>query len=268
MTGETTDTYFAVLADRLRARGVAEERVTATLTDLYEYLLDADTDPEAEFGPVEEFAGRLTRGTGGAPAGEDGAEPDAHAEEWRWSCDVYTDRELLNRYGDQGWEVERVDRIGRFVCRRDPDRAMRWEYRREIVGRGDRDEVSARLAPDGWEPCGRWLYIAYFKRPRAALAGPAAELPDVPGVPERRLFLSRKYRRLLAAVLVLWTVAGTGGLLTGVSPFEPGTLAGMLVGGLAGGAAGAYGLRRQLARDSGDQGNPGDPAKAAGGAAG
>ena len=250
MTGENMDAYFTALADRLRARGVAEERVTAVLTDLHDYLLDADTTPETEFGPVEEFAEQLARGTAGASPGEAAGEPGPRAEEWRWLCDVYTDRELLDRYGDQGWEVERVDRLGRFVCRRDPGRAMRWEYRREIVGRGERDEIATRLAPDGWEPCGRWLYIAYFKRPRAVTSGPAAELPAVPEVPARQVFLSPKYRRLLVVCLALWTVAAVVLLVTDVSPLDPTVLAGTAVGALAGGVIGSYGLRRELAKES------------------
>lgn len=254
MTGRIPDTYFAVLADRLRARGVTEERVTATLAELHDYLLDADTTPEAEFGPAEEFAARLARGGDGvSTAGEDGtcgAEPGPRAEEWRWACDVYTDRELLARYGDQGWEVERVDRLGRFVCRRDPGSAMRWEYRREVVRRGEHDATAARLAPDGWEPCGRWTYIAYFKRPLAATAGPAAELPAVPRVPDRRLFLSRKYRLLLLTAAALWVAVGSAALAIGVPLLTPATVAGMLVGGLAGGTAGAYALRRRLAREA------------------
>ncbi|GAA2383743.1 hypothetical protein GCM10010420_02320 [Streptomyces glaucosporus] len=226
--------------------------MTAVLADLHEYLLDADTDPETEFGPVEEFAGQLARDAGASPA-EPAGEPGPRAEEWRWVCDVYTDRELLARYGDQGWEVERIDRLGRFVCRRDPDSPMRWEYRREIAGRGKHDEVAARLAPDGWEPCGRWTYIAYFKRPLAALTGPAAELPAVPEPPARRVFLSARYRGLLAVALVLWAVVGACAVFSDLSLTEPSALAGTAVGAVAGGALGWYGLRRRLAKESAER---------------
>ncbi|GAA2466909.1 hypothetical protein [Streptomyces macrosporus] len=249
-TARSTDPYFTELADRLRARGLAEARVTAVLADLHEYLLDADTTPEAEFGPVEEFAEQLVRGGTDASPAEPAGEPGPRAEEWRWLCDAYTDRELLARFGDQGWEVERIDRLGRFVCRRDPAGAMRWEYRREIVSRKDHDEVAARLAPDGWEPCGRWTYITYFKRPRAAVTGPAAELPAVPEPPARRLFLGSKYRWLLVAAAAAWGVAGVVLLVTDASPFTPATLTGTLVGGLAGGAFGSYAMRRRLAKES------------------
>ncbi|WP_037732439.1 hypothetical protein [Streptomyces megasporus] len=248
-TTRSTDTYFTELAERLRARGVAEERVTVVLTDLHEYLLDADTTPEAEFGPAAEFAERFAAGDTAASPAEPVGEPGSRAEEWRWSCDIYTDRELLARFGDQGWEVERVDRLGRFVCRRDLDNPMRWEYRREIIGREGHDASAARLAPDGWEPCGRWTYIAYFKRPLAALTGPAAELPDVPEAPARRLFLSTKYRWLLVAVAVTWASLGAFLLTSDSSPFTPATLMGMLVGGAAGGSLAWYGLRRQLRKE-------------------
>ncbi|MEE1939596.1 hypothetical protein V1L54_09230 [Streptomyces sp. TRM 70361] len=242
------DAYFTDLAERLRARGVTEERVTVTLTELHDHLLDADSTPEAEFGPVAEFAEQLARGAG-ASAPEAAGEPGSRAQEWRWTADIYTDRELLNRYGDQGWEVERVDRLGRFVCRRDPGNAMRWEYRRESALRGEHDELAARLAPDGWEPCGRWTYLAYFKRPRAATAGPAARLAAAPEVPERRVFLSRKYRALLVAVLALVVAEAVFLGSSDTSLGDPATLAGMVVGALAGGVGAAYGLRRHLRKE-------------------
>ncbi|PJE96536.1 hypothetical protein CUT44_18825 [Streptomyces carminius] len=242
------DAYFTDLAERLRARGVAEERVTVTLTELHDHLLDADSTPEAEFGPVAEFAEQLARGTG-ASAPEAAGQPGSRAQEWRWTADIYTDRELLNRYGGQGWEVERVDRLGQFVCRRDPGNAMRWEYRRETTLRGERGKLAARLAPDGWEPCGRWAYLAYFKRPCAVTAGPAAALAAAPEVPGRRVFFSRKYRALLMAVLALLVAEAVYFGNSDISLGDPATLAGMVVGALAGGAGAAYGLRRHLRKE-------------------
>ncbi|WP_370531709.1 hypothetical protein [Streptomyces venezuelae] len=91
-------------------------------------------------------------------------------------------------HGEQGWEVESLDSLGRFV---------------------------------GWELCGEWLVYGYFKRPRAATAGPAGALDARPAAPLRWLFLSRrgKVAPTLWAVIVGGAMAacfigtlGTGGL--------------------------------------------------------
>ncbi|GAA1228809.1 hypothetical protein GCM10009665_19060 [Kitasatospora nipponensis] len=201
--------YFAELAERLRVAGLPEQQVAATVADLAGYLAESgSSDAHEEFGAPDVFAARLTRG--GADAEE---QPAAEAETWKWAADVYADRKYLNRYGDQGWEVQSLDRLGRFVCRREPGTALRWEYRREI---GDsaaaRASIAAELAPDGWESCGRWLYFLYFKRPRAASAGPAADLDELVAAPERRLFLGGTYRGKLrqfaAAALLSGVVSG------------------------------------------------------------
>ncbi|WP_405563290.1 hypothetical protein [Streptomyces sp. NBC_01180] len=180
--------YFDELAAALRSRGRPGAEVAATVADLSGYLAETGTSPEEEFGPAGLFAERLT-GSGGAQ------EPGAGAETWKWICDIYTDRRHLNSYGDQGWEVEGLDRLGRFVCRRDRDAPMRWEYRREAAnGAVERDTLAAGLAPDGWEPCGHWVFYMYFKRPKAAEAGPAAALDTTPRTPDRHLFFGDRYR--------------------------------------------------------------------------
>src|SRR5690606_32513623 len=76
----------------------------------------------------------------------------------------------------QGWEVQGIDRLGRFVCTRDPEHPQRREYRREVVTPTGRDALTHRLAPQRWEPCATRFCYAYYKRPHAALVGPEAQI--------------------------------------------------------------------------------------------
>jgi hypothetical protein len=135
-------------------------------------------------------------------------------------------------FGDQGWEVERVDALRRFVCRRDPEYPQRWEYRRELVSPGDSAPLEARLAPDGWEPCGTWAVYQWFKRPRAASVGPAATLSTPPPPPSRRRFLSRRFAVTLAAAAAVIAASAVVAVREDVSS-GVGLAAGLLVGGLA-----------------------------------
>ncbi|GIH49262.1 hypothetical protein SAMN05421833_115100 [Microbispora rosea] len=212
--------YLDELAALLRAGGVPVVQAEATVADLASYVAETGGDPEEEFGPVGEFAGQLLAAR--AP------ETDAtDATEWRWTADIFTDRQMLARLGDQGWEIDRVDHLGRFVSHRDPERPQRWEYRREPSIAGS--APAARLAPEGWEPCGTWMYWRYFKRPRAASVGPAAQLDSPPAAPGRSVFFSRRFYVVLAVTL-LAVIAPE--VLWGRSDGEgPGFLAGMAVGG-------------------------------------
>ncbi|MFF2773597.1 hypothetical protein ACFVU3_01685 [Streptomyces sp. NPDC058052] len=216
----TTDAYFTELTGALRRAGVPDAQIAATVEDLRGHLAETGAAPEEEFGPAAAFAA----GLGGlAPAP---GEPDAAAESWTWTADLFNDRRMLAVHGEQGWEVEGLDPLGRFVCRRSRSAALRWEYRREVVGGRRRAKVLAELEPEGWEPCGEWLVYGYFKRPRAATAGPAGALETRPETPLRRLFLSRRGK----AALVVWAVVvggattacfvgalGTGGLALSIA---------------------------------------------------
>ncbi|MET7639149.1 hypothetical protein [Streptomyces sp. NPDC005438] len=228
--------YFPQLAERMRRLEVPEERIDQLILDLRTFCDEAQADPSEEFGPVEEFAERLA--TEDAPDA-----PEEDAQEWRWSADIYVDRTLLNRFGDQGWEIQRVDRLGRFVSHRDPDSAQRWEYRREFVTRRQRDARAAELAPEGWEPCGTWSQMMYFKRPLAATTGPAAELDELPATPRRRTYLTGKTTALLTAGIVGWIVVVVN-LLMGDTSLP--SLVGMGVGGFFGGVLGFLGVRREI----------------------
>ncbi|MEU1132933.1 hypothetical protein ABZ383_24245 [Streptomyces sp. NPDC005900] len=222
------DGYLIDLAERLRARGLPADRVEATVEELAAHLEESGADPLEEFGPADEFAGQLVPATGErAPT-----TPAAHGETWRWTADTYVDEELLNRFGDEGWEVERVDALGRFVCRRDAERPQRWEYRRELVPRG-REGLDGRLAPDGWESCGTWLVHAWFKRPKAASLGPGAEIASPPPVPERSNFLSRKFYALVAVVIAAVAVSGVSTALDDGASTGLGYATGLLAGACA-----------------------------------
>ncbi|MEV6653220.1 DUF2812 domain-containing protein [Streptomyces sp. NPDC051219] len=236
---ETTD-YFDALATALLKGGMAEPAVSATLADLRGYLTETGTAAHEEFGPAGEFAARLA---GGAPAGE----PVAEAETWKWTADIYVDRKHLNAYGDQGWEVERIDRLGRFVSRRDPEAAMCWEYRREVTGIKDRTAMTEALAPEGWEVCGQWLYFQYFKRPKAASAGPAAVIETPPEAPGRRLFLSGGYRKQLVATLVAVVLcAALTAYAVGRGANVTAILIGAAVAAPIGGLLGWYAVKRDV----------------------
>ncbi|ROQ34535.1 hypothetical protein EDD98_3576 [Streptomyces sp. PanSC19] len=199
----TTDAYFDELTAALRAAGVPEEQIARTADELRGHLAETGTSPEEEFGPAEDFAARLG---GLAPAP---GEPDEAAEHWTWTADLFNDRRMLAVHGAQGWEVEGLDPLGRFVCRRVPGVALAWEYRREVITGRRRARVLDELTPEGWELCGEWLVYGYFKRPRAATAGPAGAVEAPPAAPRRWLFLSRRGK----AVLVVWCLL-VGGAMT------------------------------------------------------
>ncbi|MGW0732192.1 hypothetical protein [Streptomyces sp. NPDC002851] len=226
-TGHET-AYLDALADRLRAEGLPDAHVTATVADLAAHLAETEGEPEDEFGPLEEFARQLVPGGDGAPPA-----PESHVETWRWVADTYVDEELLCRFGAEGWEVERVDALGRFVSHRDPERPQRWEYRRELVSLRGREGLDEKLAPDGWEACGNWLVYAWFKRPMAASEGPAAELAAPPPVPVRTRFLSRRFYLLYATLAV---VAVALGVAVAVDEGDPASGFGFVAGLLAGSA--------------------------------
>ncbi|TYK49597.1 hypothetical protein [Actinomadura decatromicini] len=202
-----------------------------TVDDLAAYVTESGTDPVQEFGTPEEFAPQV------APSGEqDDAAPPSSAETWTWRADAFHERDVLNRYGDEGWEVERVDGAGRFVSHRDPENPQRWEYHRETVLPGRGQAVIDRLAPDGWESCGTWVCFEYFKRPKAATIGPEAALRNVPRTPAVSAFWSGHFRDLIAAMTIVTVVLCLAGL-TLVSDLSysdfGGSLTGMVVGALS-----------------------------------
>ncbi|MFI7012301.1 hypothetical protein [Streptomyces sp. NPDC050145] len=169
--------YWDETRERLRERGLPDghaERVLAELAGA------APADPAGRFGPAGALAERLTP----EPAA------DEHAEIWRWSADTYADAALLDRFGAEGWELERVDSLGRFVCRRDPERPRSWEYHRAVTG------AEARPAAEGWEPCGTWTVYSWFKRekqvPEPTRGGDGAH--SAPSPPRRRRLPFRRRR--------------------------------------------------------------------------
>ncbi|MCQ4208805.1 hypothetical protein [Streptomyces longispororuber] len=156
--------YWDELARLLRTRGLPPEHAAATVAELgAHHGGPGPADPAGAFGPAAELARRLAPGQ---------ATADERFESWRWSADTYADQALLDRFGDDGWEVEDIDALGRFVSRRNPERPRYWEYRRDVVP-GDRGARDAELAHDGWEPCGTWVVYAWYKRPKAPPPAPA-----------------------------------------------------------------------------------------------
>ncbi|MEV5571205.1 hypothetical protein AB0L06_14240 [Spirillospora sp. NPDC052269] len=232
--------YFEELADGLRRLGVAEDRIGPLVGELSGHLAETGADPEDEFGPAVRFAAEFAEGAG-AEAAAGG--PAADAERWVWSADASVDQEMMNRFGAQGWEIERVDHLGRFVSRRDLASPTQWEYRRDVVGRRDRAAHAEELAPDGWEPCGHWLFLAYSKRPLAAVAGPAADIATPAGRPGRSYYFTRGLWAPLAVLVA--SLALSGILLATAFATDSGgsTVRGMLFGlpvGLLLGAVGAF----------------------------
>jgi len=204
------------------------DRVGATVGELAGYLAESGGEPEEEFGPATELAGEL------AGASAPPVEPAADARTWSWTADLFHDVKMLNEYGAQGWEVDRVDARGLFVCARDPEHPQQWEYRRELVATGRRRSVLDRLAPDGWEPCGTWVGFEYFKRPRAASLGPAAELTAPPRAPDRGVFLSPRFYAFVAGVLVVLALAVAALLRFGELDGDVSTVLGLLSGAAVG----------------------------------
>ncbi|MER5651022.1 hypothetical protein [Streptosporangium sp. NPDC002524] len=227
-SGETARAYFDDLAVLLAEAGMPADRAAATVGELAGYLAESGGDPEEEFGPAAELAGELA-GTSGPPA-----EPAADARTWSWTADLFHDVKMLNEYGAQGWEVDRVDARGLFVCARDPEHPQQWEYSRELVAGGRRRGVLDRLTPDGWEPCGTWVGFEYFKRPRAASLGPAAELTAPPQAPDRGLFLSPGFYAFVAGVLVVLALAMAALLRFGKLDGDMSTILGLLSGAAVG----------------------------------
>ncbi|XRQ05586.1 hypothetical protein ACN3XK_54930 [Actinomadura welshii] len=240
-----TARYFDDLAGRLRAGGVPEAEVAGTIDDLAAYVAESGTDPRDEFGTPEEFAGTLI-----GPA--DGGSPEPSAETWRWTADAFQDRTMLDRFGDEGWEVERVDSVGRFVCRRDAENPQRWEYRRETVLPGRRQAVAERLAPDGWERCGTWMYFEYFKRPKAASVGPGADLQAPPGPPARKYFWSRRFYVFMAGYIAFVAAVCAAGYVLLPADDRTGFLTGAAAGGALAAAGLAVGAWRSRRRDTAD----------------
>ncbi|SNS84447.1 hypothetical protein SAMN05216276_1017128 [Streptosporangium subroseum] len=227
-SAETARGYFDELAVLLARGGMPTDRVEVTLEELAGYLAESGGDPEEEFGQAADLARELAV-TSAPPA-----EPAAGARTWRWTADLFHDVKMLNEYGAQGWEVDRVDAKGLFVCTRDPEHPQQWEYSRELITPGRRQGVLDRLAPDGWEPCGTWVRFEYFKRPRAASLGPAAELTAPPQAPRRGIFLSPKFYALVAAVLALAVVVLTALTRLGTLDGDPSTILGLISGAAVG----------------------------------
>ncbi|WP_428955489.1 hypothetical protein [Streptomyces sp. cg35] len=220
--------YMTELTRALLARGLPPDHVTATVAGLAAHLAGcAPAHPVEEFGPVQDFARRLAPQS----AAGDAEAPDGIVETWRWTADTYADEALLDRFGDEGWEVERIDADGRFVSHRDPERPRRWEYRRELVTRG-RAAPDAQLAADGWEPCGTWVVHGWYKRPKAAAPGPAADVTaPPPAAPARRTSRSRRFLAAPAvAALVLIAAAVASAVSDGVAITGAGFVTGALTG--------------------------------------
>lgn len=219
--------YLEELATLLRARGVPERRLKSTIDDLATFLAEGELDPTEEFGPAREFVDDLV--------GEERPDPDP--ESLVWAADSFAATGRLNEMGAQGWEVEWVDRFGRFVSHRGEDPQI-WEYRQEIApGRRERTRLAEGLAPEGWELAGHYFTFAYFKRSRAALIGPAAELDERPEPPRERFFWSPPGLlsigvALVVLVISLFTLGGT--LWEGDAADRVATMAGAGVGALVG----------------------------------
>jgi hypothetical protein len=189
--------YFDTLTERLRAHGLPAADIDGIVADLSAYTAESGADPEEEFGPVDDFARRLT-------PKEDNDGPEMETETWRWTADAFHERARLNEFGDQGWEVERVDAFGHFISHRDRARPQRWEYLRTTAGR-DRPP-----AAEGWEHCGNWMIFDYYKRPKSAMLGPAGELPAPPTASSGRVFWSKRFYLWIGGYLVLLIVLLTG----------------------------------------------------------
>lgn len=224
--------YLDELETLLRARGVAEERVRDTVDDLAAFVAEGGADPEEEFGPVTEFADDLT-----GEGGDTGAGAAAEVETLVWGADSFAAPDRLNELGAQGWEVDRLDGKGAFVSYRD-ENPQAWEYRQEsALGKRERARMADRMAPEGWEPCGHYFTHAYFKRARAAVVGPQAELDERPEPARKRFFWGvpgLAVTTFFLALLVVSLLSLGQALWEGDTPDRVTTLLGAVVGGVLG----------------------------------
>ncbi|GAA2071273.1 hypothetical protein [Actinomadura alba] len=241
--------YFDTLAERLRESGLSDEQIASTIDDLATYVTESGAAPEEEFGPAADFAEQLTAGHAQGADSAPSPEIDPAPETWRWTADAFHERKRLNEFGDQGWEVERVDALGHFVSHRDPARPQRWEYRRETVVVGGRAKTADRLAPDGWEPCGTWVVFEYFKRPKSASLGPAGELDEAPDGPGRRIFWSKRFYVFFAGYAAFLGAIALGRLALGGDALKNWFLIGLLAGGVMAAAWVVIGQRRARRRE-------------------
>lgn len=199
--------YWDELSRLLRAAGLPPGHVAATVDEL---AGPGPADPAREWGPPAALADRLAPGP--APV-------DEHVETWRWAADTYADVALLDRFGAEGWEVDHIDALGRFVGHRDPEHPQPWQYRRELTTRD-------RPSPEGWEPCGTWAVYAWYKRPAVTPPAPAGPHQSPAPPAPRRAALSRGLRAApLAAALALIAAAAACAITTGAS-FATGALTG------------------------------------------
>ncbi|MFI7387685.1 hypothetical protein [Streptomyces sp. NPDC049813] len=236
--------YLAELERLLLARGLPPDRVTETVAGLGAHRAAAAPGASVrEFGPAAELARRLAPG--------ERAAPEEHVETWRWTADVYADEALLNRFGDEGWEVERIDAGGRFVGHRDPERPRRWAYRREVVA-GDRAALDRELARAGWQPCGTWVVYGWYKRLRPEPAPPAYPAEETETGPPARTAPARPafaVRRLSAALVpVALALLAAAAVLIAVPHGEGGAGITFASGALAGAATPLLAARAALLR--------------------
>ncbi|MGW5878613.1 DUF2812 domain-containing protein [Nocardiopsis terrae] len=228
--------YLDELEKLLRERGVAPEWIRATTDDLAAFMAEGGTDPEEEFGPVAEFADDLTGEDGGT-----GSATESGTETLVWGADAFESPARMNEMGAQGWEVDRVDPRGRFVSHRG-EHPQTWEYRQEsALGSRERARTAGRLASEGWEPCGHYFVFAYFKRARAALVGPRAELTERPEPARKRFFWSLPGLAVTAIALVVG-VTGLFGLAQTLWAGDTADRVATLLGALAGAATGAVAM--------------------------
>lgn len=246
----TDGTYFDRLVVLLREREVPQERIDELVRELTGYAEEAGADAAEEFGSVAELATQLSERDSAGATGPGGSqlEPDDAAEAWVWTADAFKEQRLLDRFGGQGWEVDRLDRLGRFVCRRDLGHPMRWEYRRETLGHSGRSARSAQLAPEGWEQFGVWGPFTYYKRSGAVLDGPAARIDEPPAPPAKRVHFGKWLFAWLAVCVLAVASAFWSGVTDAGIP-DGSTLAGACVGfavaGLAVWLLGRSALRKQ-----------------------
>ncbi|TMR34185.1 hypothetical protein [Actinomadura geliboluensis] len=224
-------TYFQRLTTLLREQQMPQQRIEALVGELKAYTQEAGTEPAEEFGPAEELAAKLTeRARLGAT--DAAAEPGDETETWVLRTDAFQEERLLSHFGAQGWEVDGLDRFGGFICRREPNEPMRWQYRRETATERGRDKLTEQLAPDGWELCGVWGPFAYYKRPEAASSGPAAQLAAPPAPPHKRVYFSRWSAAyfMVSLITAMATLVWLGWTLRGMSASErAGTAFGLLL---------------------------------------
>ncbi len=152
--------YLELMTGQLQRRGVAPERIGQLIRELHDRLVNSQEVPVELLGPAARYAEELA-------SSDEQRRGNTTEEKWHqrtFMASAYDEMEILEASGNEGWELMNVGLLS-LNCRRlaDLDEAKKWEYKRRAGV--NKKILEKEMAKDGWEPCGMWVVLHYFKRP-------------------------------------------------------------------------------------------------------